>query len=314
MKLSEYTNVTDRLEPGEKCRERILAATSHTSKIKTKKMFVKYIAVVSSVLMISSLTVAGSVMYSREKALTGLEGSEYIDFLNENNINVTDIVENSHMRVYLDSIVSDGKVCRINYCCESLDRKCQELFNEVNRNNGGLLQNLFLSYSDNYELVSVLANSDENKILNDENHLYFSYIVSLENVDFTRPVSITFASETEYISKPDSPKNLFNNIEIPVDLKPNISSIVIADENGIEMNMSPIGIFFKESNGFRFGTGTNKIALYYVDGREPVEYEIGILKTTNNDGYDGIIYTNHELIKTEDLVKVEIDDKSFYVK
>lgn len=314
MKLSEYTNVTARLEPGEKCRERILAATSHTSKIKTKKMFVKYIAAVSAVLMISGLTVAGSVMYSREKALTGLEGSEYIDFLNENNINVTDIVENSHMRVYLDSIVSDGKVCRINYCCESLDSKCQKLFDEVNRNNGSLLQNLFLSYSDNYELVSVLANSDENKILNDENHLYFSYIVSLENVDFTRPVSITFASETEYISKPDSPKNLFNNIEIPVDLKPNISSIVITDENGIEMNMSPIGIFFNESNGFRFGTGTNKIALYYADGREPVEHEIGILKTTNNDGYDGIIYTNHELIKIEDLVKVEIDDKSFYVK
>lgn len=283
-----------------------------------KKSFARYIVAVSAVLVISGLTVTADVMHSREDALTGLEGSEYIDFLAKNDIDVSCISENSHMRVYLDSVVSDGKICRINYCCEALDKKCRKYFDEVNINNDGLLNILWLSYSDNYDLVSAFVHSDDDGVyknpLNDENHLYFSYLVSLENVDLTRPVSVIFASEVKYISKPNDPKNLFNSIELPVDLRSNVSSIIISDENGLEMNMSPLGIHFKETDDFTLVKGTNEINLYYADGSEMTINEIGVLRHSDSEGASGMIYTNHKLINTENLVKARINGKIFFVK
>jgi len=294
-------------------RKKILASGIKNSKIHVKKSFIRFIAAVSAVIMISGLTVAGTVWHNREDTLTSLEGDEFVKFVEENNITFTDSAENSHIRVYLDSVVSDGKLCRINYCFEALDKKCLKLFREADKNDSSIMRHLYLCYSDNYTLVTMSGITDDRLFFNNDNQIYFSYIITVDDIDLTRPVSLNFAAEAPYIADPYNPDNFFRDIDIPVDLSPNIASLVIADEYGTEMRMSQLGIYFDRSAKDLAHSGIRNIVLYYSDGHETQINNIGVHTRSGDGEYTGILYTDHQLIDIDNCTKVKIGERVFNV-
>jgi len=89
------------------------------------------------------------------------------------------------------------------------------------------------------------------------------------------------------------------------------SSLVIADEDGIEMRMSPLGIYFDRSAKDLEHSGIGNIVLYYSDGHETQINDIGVHTCSGDGQYTGILYTDHQLIDIENCTKVKIGERVF---
>lgn len=163
---------------------------------------------------------------------------------------------NEHYDISMHSLVSDGNFCQAYFCIEALDDEAMENLDCI------WGPKIKAYYADTGEEINMDGSGwDSDPALNDVTHCYFSLKLSLMNADTSRDIMIhiipSFSKDAE---------SLADGLWFVFNASANVESKIIADAEGNELLLSPIGVSQK------------------YETREPNPIPIKDLKLIKSDG------------------------------
>ena len=176
---------------------------------------------------------------SKEENIEDELGTEAVRILAENNIDNAQSAENPHFRIYLDTLISDGNFAKMVFASEALDDAADQCL--ANDRYSMCYPEPSFCYADTGDPIPTSGSHSQVEHMNDDDHcLYYTYDLPLYFIDKSREIKISF--DTKYDKEfNETNYNLAENVEITVDLSPNVERKIFVDENGTEFVLSPLG-------------------------------------------------------------------------
>lgn len=171
-------------------------------------------------------------------------GQENTDRLENVGFALNDVRENEHVRVTLDTVLSDGQSAEIIYTFEKLDDKARKLIVErpivqfIYTDTGEMFMphgsSSYMYYDDT---LAIYPFYDARRPESDT--FTFMRLIPPASADFSRPIKMYFNTE---MVMDEEYKELFDGIEFDLDLSKNVETALLTSEDGRELILSPFGV------------------------------------------------------------------------
>ncbi len=197
-------------------------------------------AAAAAVLLTAAISAAAyGLRRSKEENIEDQLGTEAVRILADNNIDNAQSAENSHFRIYLDTLISDGNFAEMVFACEALDDEADQYL--VNDEYSWCYPEPVFCYEDTGEPVPVAGSSIGGRMTDDDDpYMYYTCNLPLYFIDKSREIKISF--DTKYDREfNEMDHNLADDIEMTVNFSPNVKRKIFVDENGTEFVLSPLG-------------------------------------------------------------------------
>lgn len=211
-----------------------------TAKRKRKNKSRIYVIAAAAALALSAVGVSAyAAGYRLEdgEIVRRFYGEHAENWLESNALNEQQTAENGHYDVTMYSFLSDGNYCQAIWCIEALDDAAKARF-------GGPFENYDVRafYADTGEEINMGGSEGgADAALNDQSHHYFYYKILLADVDLSREIELRIESYALMADR-ESQDELGDGLRFVVDASPNVETKTIANENGSELLLSPLGI------------------------------------------------------------------------
>ena len=276
----------------------------------------------------AAMLLIGSVTAAAYYAGYRLEGGQIIrEFYGENaetwfdsnGLNDKQAEQNSHFDVSMYSFISDGNYFNSVWCIEALDESAKkELENDGHCN-------IQAYYADTGEKINMAGSSTWwNESLNDDAHHYISHKMSLYDVDISRDIEYRIDYRLITLDSIVYDTELTDGLKFVVNASPNVETKIVANENGTEFLLSPLGVsqkFRGEEYPYEIKeTLIKEFSLIKSDGSYEFPFGEGNCNygTVGYDysGIEGNDYKNEvmfqmafdDIIDISDVVGIKIDD------
>lgn len=269
------------------------------------KRFVGF-AIAAALFATGAVGAGATYAYKQLSNRTGVEhymGEQTADEIESMGLAFNDTSENGHIRMTVDTAISDGNFARLIITLEKLDDEARSIVDD------SPLTGVY--YADTGEECTLYVNSGamswEPGVVNDPLSDVFTFktdIIPYE-ADFSRMITLKFHSTSDW-DEPD----IYDGIEITVDLSKNVDSVTMTSEYGGKLTLTPftlVGehILPQESDSDFFDI--DKYFMIRSDGtREP-------MFDHHMDGYAGYYPVPHIILDFRDsydldnYIGVEID-------
>lgn len=205
---------------------------------KTRKHSKRFVGFVIAAAVLGAGTIgAGAYAFAQFNNRQNVErylGQETADKLENSGYAMNAVSENEHVRVTLDTVLSDGQSAEMILTLEKLDDKARDMIRQR--------PDIRFSYGDTGEefvphgsSTSIYYGDDRE---NDPKADIFSFMVRIPptGTDFSRPVNISFITEYGEII------GVLEDIGFELDLTKNVETAQLISEDGTELTLSPFGI------------------------------------------------------------------------
>lgn len=226
------------------------------------------------------------------------------------------VSQNEHFKATADMFLSDGRNIIAIFTLEALD----DIGHEILDGSGAYAPYIEPYYADTGEKIN---NSGSGSMVRDQSSA-FMYHAKINDIDTSRDVRYVFYynflnapqdHEEEHEDATIIPENLMGGIEFTFNVQKNVETVMLADDNGNEMTMSPFSLSCDHtlitdiSSGVAGGdVEADMIRLISTDGSYKSFSDNSCWLTSNGDeNNDGFFAYFGDIIELDDYVGVEIN-------
>ncbi len=243
-------------------------------------------------------------------------GEDAERLIGDDAVNDTETADNEHFVISMYSYLTDARTYSAIWCIEAKDEEAAQKLNDLGEYNVPTVQ---VRYSDGYVANSSYSVSTD-RALNDDFHYYF-YIRGVFDDDINGEVSFIInangmpgINDDEFRLLPDDNTVLdiiseddksSAGISFTVPTSSNVKTEKLTGDNGIELDISPLGItYYHIGIDKPFECGAPQII--YSDGHRETVGDCEISQTENG-WYYNILSESNKLLDTDNIIGVEIN-------
>lgn len=317
--IGEFTPET---EAKDRIYKMLLQTETKCKSVKSTRTFNRRVVVFAAAAAVLGTGALSAAAYSAGYRIEGGElvrrfyGEDAERLIGDDAVNDTDTVNNEHFEISMYSYLTDGRTYSALWCIEAEDEEAGKKLNGLGEYN---VPNVQVRYS-NGDAVNSSYSVTTDKSLNNDSHYYF-YIRGVFDGNSDRDVTFTVNTngtlgisddefrllpddytELEIISEDDK---LSEGLNFTVTTSSNVKAEKLVGENGVELDISPLGITY-------YYIGIDKPfecrapQLIYSDGHRETSGDCEIIQTENG-WYYNILSESDKLLDTDEIIGVEID-------